>query len=99
MFQAAETAGISPLRIGFTGTLNVMRRAIPNYQNIEQSQLPFFFQWLSREILDENIPKRQGRNNPRVVKKPRSKFLSKKPVHRGTGTQRQELHFSILSTA
>ena len=43
MFQAAETAGISPLRIGFTGTLNVMRRAIPNCQNIEQSQLPFFF--------------------------------------------------------
>jgi len=44
MFQAAETAGISPLRIGFTGTLNVMRRAIPNFQNIEQSQLsPFFF--------------------------------------------------------
>jgi len=100
MFQAAETAGISPLRIGFTGTLNVMRRAIPNYQNIEQSQLPpFFFHALIREILDENIPKRQGRNNPRVVKKPRSKFLSKKPVHRGTGTQRQDLHFSILSTA
>lgn len=43
MFQAAETAGISPLRIGFTGTLNVMRRAIPNFQDIEASQLPFFF--------------------------------------------------------
>jgi hypothetical protein len=42
MFQAAETARISPLRMGFTGTLNVMRRAIPNCQNIELSQLPFF---------------------------------------------------------
>jgi hypothetical protein len=85
--------------MGFTGTLNVMRRAIPNCQNIEQSQLPFFLSWVIREILDEKIPKRQGRSNPRVVKKPRSKFPSKKPFHRGTGTQHQELHFSILSTA
>ncbi len=100
MFQAAQRAGISPLRIGFTGTLNVIRRAIPNCQNIEESQLsPFFFQGLSRDILDEKSPKRQGRNNPRVVKKPRSKFLSKKPFHRGTGTQQQHLHFSILNTA
>ena len=42
MFQAAEKAGISPLRIGFTGTLNVVRRAIPQFQDIQPSQLPFF---------------------------------------------------------
>jgi hypothetical protein len=42
MFQAAETAGISPLRIGFTGTLNVIRRAIPIAQSVSPSQLPFF---------------------------------------------------------
>lgn len=42
MFQAAETAGISPLRIGFTGTLNVIRRAIPHFQAATPSQLPFF---------------------------------------------------------
>ncbi|MGH2414003.1 MAG: IS4 family transposase [Microcystaceae cyanobacterium] len=42
MFQAAETAEISPLRIGFTGTLNVIRRAIPHFQAAQASQLPFF---------------------------------------------------------
>lgn len=42
MFQAAEKAGISPLRIGFTGTLNVIRRAIPHFQDAQPSQLPFF---------------------------------------------------------
>lgn len=42
MFQAAETAGISPLRIGFTGTLNVIRRAIPIAQSVSPSGLPFF---------------------------------------------------------
>lgn len=52
-----------------------------------------------REICDQQIPARQGPSNPRVVKKTRSKFLSKKPCHRGTGTQRQQLNFSIVSTA
>ena len=51
------------------------------------------------EILDEKIPPRQGRRNPRLVKKPRSKFPSKKPIHRGIGTQRQPLIFSIINTA
>lgn len=50
------------------------------------------------EIWDEQIPERQGRSNPRVVKKSRSKFPSKKPVHRGTGTQREKLNFSILNS-
>jgi hypothetical protein len=42
MFQAAEIAEISPLRIDFTGTLNVIRRAIPHFQSSTSSQLPFF---------------------------------------------------------
>lgn len=50
------------------------------------------------EILDEQIPQRQSRVNPRVVKKPRSKFPAKKLEHRGTGIQ-QTLTFSILNTA
>lgn len=33
------------------------------------------------EILDAQLPLRQGRVNPRVVKKPRSKFPAKKRHH------------------
>lgn len=51
------------------------------------------------EIWDEQIPERQGRSNPRVVKKTRSKFPSKKPLHRGTGNHHQQLKFFVLSTA
>ena len=47
------------------------------------------------EILDQQLPPRQGRSNPRVVKKPRSKFPARKPKHSGHGTQRQQLTFSI----
>ena len=42
MFTAAQQAGISPLRLGFTGTLKVIRRAIPDFQDIQPEQLPFF---------------------------------------------------------
>ncbi len=42
MFQAAQQAGISPLRLGFTGTLKVIRGAIPEFQNAPTEQLPFF---------------------------------------------------------
>lgn len=42
MFTAAQQTGISPLRLGFTGTLKVIRRAIPDFQDIPPQQLPFF---------------------------------------------------------
>ena len=42
MFTAAQQAGISPLRLGFTGTLKVIRRAIPDFQDLQPEQLPFF---------------------------------------------------------
>ena len=51
------------------------------------------------EILDEQIPERQGRSNPRVLKKPRSKFPARKPQHRGEGKKLEPLTFSILNTA
>jgi hypothetical protein len=51
------------------------------------------------EILDEQIPPKEGRSNPRVVKKTRAKFLSKKPVHKGAGVKFKTLTFSVLNTA
>lgn len=42
MFTAAQQARISPLRLGFTGTLKVIRQAIPDFQDIQPEQLPFF---------------------------------------------------------
>lgn len=42
MFTAAQQAGISPLRLGFTGTLKVLRRAIADFQDVQSEELPFF---------------------------------------------------------
>jgi hypothetical protein len=51
------------------------------------------------EILDEQIPAKEGRSNPRVVKKTRAKFPSKKSIHKGTGVKLAPLTFSIFNTA
>jgi Transposase DDE domain len=42
MFQVAEQANISPLRLSFTGTLNIVRRAVPKFQRLELTEIPFF---------------------------------------------------------
>ncbi len=42
MFQVAESAHISPLRLSFTGTLHVVRRAIPKFQRLQPEEIPFF---------------------------------------------------------
>ena len=42
MFQASQQEKISPLRLGFTGTLKVIRRAIANSQDLFTEELPFF---------------------------------------------------------
>lgn len=42
IFQAASSAGVSPLRLSFTGTLRVIRRALPKFQRLQPQELPFF---------------------------------------------------------
>lgn len=42
MFQVAESAEISPLRLSFTGTLNIVRRAVPKFQRLQIEEFPFF---------------------------------------------------------
>jgi hypothetical protein len=98
MFQSAQLAGISPLRLGFTALLMSFDGLLVTFRMFHQSNSLFFYQVIM-DILAEEIPPRQGRSNPRVVKKPRSKFPSKKPIHKGTGVKFEPFTFSILSTA
>lgn len=42
MFQAAEPQGLSPLRLGFTGTLKIVRRAMAQFQQSTPEEIPLF---------------------------------------------------------
>jgi hypothetical protein len=41
-FSSSSSAGVSPLRLSFTGTLRVIRRALPKLQRLQPQELPFF---------------------------------------------------------
>jgi hypothetical protein len=99
IFQASTTTEQSPLRFSFTGSLRILRRAISCFQQALPSSLPYFFSWLISEISEQIIPPRQGRTNPRVIKKPRSKFKGKKSLHRTGFTQLQPLTFAVVPAA
>ena len=114
IFRASTKTSQSPLQFSFTGTLRILRRAISQFQQAFPSSLPYFFSWLISEITEQIIPPRQGRTNPRVVKKrtaraevssalgrskkPRSKFKARKPIHRTGFTQLQTLTFAVTSS-
>ena len=99
IFRASTTTEQSPLRFSFTGTLRILRRAISCFQQALLSSLPYFFSWLISEISEQIIPPRQGRTNPRVLKKSRSKFRGKKSLHRTGFTQLQLLTFAVVPAA
>lgn len=42
IFQAASQANVAPLRLSFTGTLRVIRRAVPKFQRLQTEELPLF---------------------------------------------------------
>lgn len=78
MSQAAAEAEISPLKIGFTASVKVICRAVRKFQGLLNEQLEHEVAWLMSELLDEELPERANRYYPRVVKKQRSKYPSKK---------------------
>lgn len=42
IYQAATSASVPPLRLSFTGTLRVIRRAIPKFQRLKSEEFPLF---------------------------------------------------------
>lgn len=42
IFQAATSGEVAPLRLSFTGTLRVIRRALPKFQRLQPQDFPFF---------------------------------------------------------
>ena len=58
MAKAAMEAGISPLKLGFTASVRVIRRAVRKFQGLFSWQLEDGLDWLKVELLDEVLPER-----------------------------------------
>ena len=81
MHEAAMEADVDPDRISFTQALNVVQDAIPEFQMTAPEQLPRLYRRLLHDMVDELLPPRRARTNPRVVKRKMSNFGLKRPQH------------------
>lgn len=81
MHEAALVAGVDPDRLSFVHAVRVIQDAIPEFELVAVVDLPRLAARLLRDIAQGRLPARRHRSNPRVVKRPQSKFPRKRPKH------------------
>lgn len=81
MLDAANAVGVDPDRLSFTHALRVIQESLPEFQLVDQADLPRLYQRLVRDVARERLPARGLRSNPRVVKRKMSNFRLKRATH------------------
>jgi hypothetical protein len=81
MVDAAKGAGVAPRRLSFVHTVHVVRRAVAEFQQVAEEQRPVLYGRLLRDVARGRLPARDGRLNPRVVRRQQSKFPVKRAHH------------------
>lgn len=83
MVKAAAQAEVAPLDLSFVSCLQIIKNRRDEYRGHGSPQGAAWFQAFLRELARQQLEPRRQRANPRVVKRKMSKFLKKRPVHRG----------------
>jgi len=81
MHEAALAERIDPRRLSFLDSLRIIRDAVTDMRNARAEQLPVMYRGLLKLIGQCRLPPRDGRINPRVIKRKMSKWLKKRPEH------------------
>jgi len=81
MHEAALQAEIDPDRLSFINSLRLICDAVVDFQLTEPDDHPRLWQRLLQDICHFQLPPRDNRINPRVVKRKMSKFRKKRPEH------------------
>jgi len=82
MFDAARQQNADPDRLSFHGALRILRARLPECSSSHAADITAWYENLLQEIATETIEPRRNRINPRVLKRARSKWPTKKPHHR-----------------
>jgi hypothetical protein len=83
MVEAAAQSGIDPDRLSFTRTLGLLIMAIPVMGAVDATTRTRLWQVLLADILAVPLPPREGRTNPRCIKRRASKFRFRGMGQRG----------------
>lgn len=81
MLRTAHMAQIDPDRLSFTNSFHLILDALPLFDLIETTQHQQLWHWLMNWITYFQLPPRQDRSNPRVVKRQQVKFPRKRDKH------------------
>ncbi len=81
MFEAAQTAGLDPDCLSFTGCFQILQCRLPECDARSEATLEQWCAALLWEMSQERIPPRRNRINPRVIKQKVSKWPKKRPAH------------------
>ncbi len=81
MFDAAAVGGLDPDRVSFAGTFQILQTRLPECPSRPTPwALRDWYENLILEISQERVEPRRNRVNPRVIKRARCKWPSKKPA-------------------
>jgi hypothetical protein len=81
MHEAALAEQIDPRRLSFLNSLRILRDTVADMRNARTEQLPTLYRGMLKLIGQCRLPPRDGRINPRVIKRKMSKWLKKRPQH------------------
>ena len=83
MFEAAKAANLDVDRLSFVGCFRILQCRLPECLGKTTASLDEWYENLLWEMRHEGIEARRNRINPRVIKRKMSKWLKKRPEHRG----------------
>lgn len=81
MHEAALRAHVPPDRLSFVNTVRILRNAVFEFQIVAESQRAAWYERLLRDVGREQLPVRDKRCNPRVVRRKMSNFGLKREIH------------------
>ena len=81
MHESAVRAEVNPDRLSFVHALRLIQDAIPEFEMVAPDRRAQMYERLLADIVQELLPERRPRLNPRVVKRKMSKFHLKRPQH------------------
>jgi hypothetical protein len=96
MFDAASQARIDPDRLSFLGAIRILRTRLSECASSRPDDVQVWYENLLAEILTEKTEPRRNRINPRVIKRARCKWPTKKPEHYHQPRLRKQFAETIL---
>jgi hypothetical protein len=81
MHEAALRVDVDVDRLSFVHALEIVRDAVPEFQQVAPAQQRALYERMLREIAAKELPARDLRTNPRVVKRKMSNFKLKRAEH------------------